>query len=158
MQEIERKFLLTACPEIPAEAEVLRIEQGYLPPDAGGLGEGRLRRIVRADGRTEHVFTVKRGRGLVREEYERDLTEEEFAAQWPDTVDARIRKTRYELRLADGLWVVDVFDDRDLLLAEVELPTVDAPCEPPGWLVPTIDREVTDDPAYTNRALATRQA
>ena len=39
-----------------------------------------------------------------------------------------------------------------LVLAEVELPGEDAPFRLPEWLV--IAREVTDDPAYTNAALA----
>jgi CYTH domain-containing protein len=160
--EIERKYLLSSRPECPTEAEVLRIEQGYLPPptedvpEDEDLREGRLRRCTSADGRVEHVHTVKRGIGLVREEREQTITAERFAAHWPRTVDARLSKTRYELRIGEVLWVVDVFDELDLVLAEAELPTADTPSEPPPWLKPLIVREVTGDPAYTNSSLARR--
>lgn len=41
-----------------------------------------------------------------------------------------------------------------LVLAEVELPEARHPASPPAWLAPFIEREVTDDPRYTNRAIA----
>jgi CYTH domain-containing protein len=36
----------------------------------------------------------------------------------------------------------------------VELPAADSPVEPPEWLAPYIDREVTDEVEYTNLRLA----
>jgi CYTH domain-containing protein len=52
-------------------------------------------------------------------------------------------------------WEIDEFLDRDgLWLAEVELETVDQVVQPPEWLREVIEREVTDDPTYTNYALA----
>jgi adenylate cyclase len=49
---------------------------------------------------------------------------------------------------------IDVFggDLAGLVLAEVELPNEEAAFRLPEWL--TIEREVTDDSAYTNSALA----
>jgi len=41
-----------------------------------------------------------------------------------------------------------------LVLAELELPSVDTPVELPGWLAEVLIREVTDEPWYVNRQLA----
>jgi CYTH domain-containing protein len=61
------------------------------------------------------------------------------------------------VREATGLaWEIDVFEDRPLVLAEVELPSADAEAPPPAWLARHVVREVTDDPAYANSALARR--
>ena len=52
------------------------------------------------------------------------------------------------------VWEIDVFTDRELVLAEVELPAVDAAVAIPAWLTPVLDREVTGDSAYVNAVLA----
>jgi CYTH domain-containing protein len=40
------------------------------------------------------------------------------------------------------------------MLAEVELESPDEAVAIPAWLEPAIDREVTDDDAFSNRSLA----
>ena len=60
------------------------------------------------------------------------------------------RVRRYSIRESDDLiWEVDEFLDRELVLAEVELPTPETSFELPGWLQEVLDREVTDDPEYS---------
>jgi CYTH domain-containing protein len=58
--------------------------------------------------------------------------------------------------MAEGelTWEIDEFLDRDLVLAEVELPGPGTGVPIPGWLQPYMDREVTEDWAYTNFRLA----
>jgi CYTH domain-containing protein len=51
-------------------------------------------------------------------------------------------------------WEVDVFADRDLVLAEVELPAATTPVELPGWLRGSVVREVTGEAEYVNLNLA----
>jgi CYTH domain-containing protein len=52
-------------------------------------------------------------------------------------------------------WEIDEFLDRQgLWLAEIELERVDDHVVPPDWLRQVIEREVTDEPQYTNHALA----
>ena len=58
--EIERQFLVKTLPALPSEYESLR--QGYVAL----LPEIRIRQI----GGTRFTLTVKRGAGLVREEWE----------------------------------------------------------------------------------------
>jgi CYTH domain-containing protein len=52
------------------------------------------------------------------------------------------------------VWEIDEFTDRDLVLAEVELPSEGVVPVPPDWLQPYIVSEVTEDPAYLNITLA----
>jgi len=160
--EIERVFLLRAMPEIPAGARELCIEQGYLPSSVArsdSLLGGRLRRTTRPDGMTVFHHTVKRGSGMIREEQEREISREEFEQHWPRTDLVRIVKTRYEVRVGDLVWQVDAFDrPPGLVLAEIELPSADARILIPEWVIRVLAREVTDESAYTNRALAMRLA
>ena len=159
-QEIERVYLLTSLPELPPQAAAWRIEQGYLPdPPAGSqpgtFYEGRLRRKVSPEGKEAFVHTVKSGKGLVREETERDLEASEFAAQWPQTEGRRICKTRYKVAEGGLVWEIDAFDELPLVMAEVELESADQAVELPAWLAPHVVRELTEDPRYRNFALAT---
>jgi CYTH domain-containing protein len=99
---------------------------------------------------------MKDGVGMVRQEIEREVTPEQFDRNWPRTRGRRLSKTRYRLRDGKALWEIDVFDGDDLAVAEVELPSADARFDIPPWLAPVIVRDVTDDPAYTNAAIAAR--
>ena len=157
--EIERVFLLRAVPDPLPAGEVWRIEQGYLPP-ADGVDptqlEGRLRRVEHADGSVEHVHTLKRGVGLVREEVERTIDAAAFAREWPRTAGRRLSKVRTRIVEGDRTWEVDRFLTLPVVLAECELPAVDAPLEIPAWLAPFIEREVTEEPAFRNSELARR--
>jgi CHAD domain-containing protein/CYTH domain-containing protein len=149
-QEIERKYLLRGLPERVRGAESVEIEQGYLP---GGVVRERLRRAVGPRG-ARWTRTVKVGTGLARAEFEEEVAPSEFTRLWPLTEGARLRKRRY--RVPDGplTWEVDEFLDRPLVLAEVELPAEDTPAEPPEWLAPWIEREVTREPEFSNLRLA----
>jgi len=148
--EIERKYLLRALPERVRGAESIEIEQGYLP---GSTVRERLRRAVGPRG-ARLTRTVKLGTGVLRAEFEEDLSEAEFASLWPITAGARLRKRRY--RVPDGslVWEIDEFLDRALVLAEIELPTADTEIAIPEWLAPSVVREVTDETAFGNLRLA----
>ncbi len=65
-----------------------------------------------------------------------------------------IEKTRYRVRHGDLVWEVDVFhgENEGLVVAEVELPSADAPFLKPPW----VGREVSSDPRYFNSNLLTR--
>lgn len=157
--EIERVWVLRSMPPVPAGAEEWRIDQGYLAGHEGegereGYPEGRVRRIVRPDGSAIFRHTVKRGRGLVREETERSIDAAEFERLWPGTLGRRIEKTRYRIWEGTLLWELDRFHDLPLVMLEVELPSVDAVAELPVWARGLVVREVTEDARYRNAALA----
>lgn len=158
--EIERRFLLDRLPPIPRGAQALRIEQGYLAAAAPGAGApgyeaGRLRRITAADGAMTCWHSIKTGVGAVRTEIERAISPQEFEQHWPRTIGRRLRKTRYRVSDHGLAWEIDDFEQFRLRLAEVELPSADAPATIPPWLAPHIVREVTDVRCYTNANIAT---
>ncbi|MEE8060558.1 MAG: CHAD domain-containing protein [Gemmatimonadales bacterium] len=148
-REIERKYLLKSLPPEAVEAPSVEMSQGYLPGDA--IVE-RIRETKGPDGE-RHVRTIKLGRGVSRIEIEEEMSVELFEAMWPLTEGQRVRKRRYRLADGDLTWEIDQFLDRELVLAEVELASVGTPILP-GWLVPHVIREVTDEAAFTNANLA----
>ncbi len=151
--EIERKFLLHGLPPHAAMAPSLRIEQGWLP---GTVLRERLRRSVAANGSVRHSRTIKLGQPGARIEVEEPVEPSLFYAMWPYTIDARIRKRRHVVVDGALTWEVDVFLDRDLVIAEVELQDTAQSIELPSWLAPFVIREVTHDPAYLNSVMAQR--
>lgn len=148
--EIERKFLLNGLPEAVEGVEYLEIEQGYLP---GERLQERIRR-VRSNGRAQFVRTVKIGAGIQRVQLEEETDEQIFGVLWPLTKGRRVVKRRYLVRSGRFTWEIDVFTDRDLVLAEVELPSVDTKVAIPEWLEAYVVREVTDESEYVNANLA----
>jgi CYTH domain-containing protein len=148
--EIERKHLLRALPPLPPGTETVDVEQGWLP---GERLQERLRR-VRKDGRAEHWRTVKLGRGLTRVEVEEPCDAALFERLWPLTEGLRVTKRRHVVREGGHAFEIDEFQDRDLVLLEVELASADEEVELPGWLAPFVVREVTGEDAYVNRRLA----
>lgn len=149
--EIERKFLLSALPDMPGVRDVLEIDQGYIP---GVRVQERLRRQRHRDGRERYFRTVKLGTGVERLEFEDETDRRTFEHLWVLTEGQRLRKRRHLVPTDDLTWEVDEFTDRELVLAELEIPSADAPIVVPPWLRSVLVREVTDDRAYSNRNLA----
>jgi CYTH domain-containing protein len=149
--EIERRFLLSAAPAVLDEWPITRLEQGYLP---GTRLIERVRRAVHPDGRSEYTRTVKLGSGIERIEVEEGTDEATFTVLWSLTAGRRIVKRRHRVPSGGLLWEVDVFEDRPLVLAEVELPSVETPVALPDWLTSVLVCEVTDDGRFTNAALS----
>ena len=56
--------------------------------------------------------------------------------------------------MENSVWEVDRFLDRELYLAEVEVPEVSYSVEIPKWLAPYVIREVTEELPYEGVALA----
>ena len=150
--EVERKYLLRALPDEARRAAPREIDQGYLP------GERFVERVRRVrDGDVErYLRTVKAGVGARRIEVEEPTTRELFDALWRLTEGRRVRKRRHLVPDGALTWEIDDFADRELVLAEVELPDgADADAVPiPPWLAPYVVRDVTDDAEYANARLA----
>ena len=148
--EIERKYLLHTLPPEAARAPSVLIDQGYVP---GELIRERVRRI--RDGSAErYMRTLKLGTGVARQEFEEETSRPIFEALWVATDGRRLQKRRYFVADGELTWEVDQFTDRDLVLAELEIPAVDHRIVMPPWLAPHVVREVTDEPAYRNARLA----
>jgi len=151
VEEIERKYLLSGAPAMPSPVEVYEIDQGYLP---GVRLLERLRRQQSRNGGVKFFRTVKVGSGVIRLELEDETDERTFAHLWQLTEGRRLRKRRYVVADGEARWEIDEFVDRDLWLAELEIPRADTPIRIPDWLRPVLVREVTTERAYTNRNLA----
>ena len=150
--EIEHKYLLQRLPPATADAPSVEIRQGYLPGEK--LIE-RIRFVRFAEGKEKWFRTVKVGSGVERVELEEEADADLAGAMWLLTEGRRLQKRRYSIRESDDVvWEVDEFLDRALVLAEIELPAPDTKFELPPWLQEVLDREVTDDPEYTNARLA----
>ncbi len=149
--EIERKYLLTRVPPVAAAVPPTLIEQGWLPGNA--LRE-RLRRSTNPDGTVTCWRNVKLGPAQARVEIDEGTSRALFDAMWPLTAAARVRKQRHVVPDAGYAWEIDVFLDRDLVLAEVELSGLDDHPALPEWLTPYVVRDVTGEPAFFNSVLA----
>lgn len=147
--ENERKYLLAGLPPRAAEDEGVEITQGWLP---GARMRERIRR-VRGPSGERYWRALEQGTGGARLEAE-ETTQEVFEALWPLTKDRRVSKRRRRVREGALAWEVDEFTDRDLVLAEVELPARATEVSLPDWLRPLVVREVTDDAAYQDENLA----
>jgi CYTH domain-containing protein len=149
--EIERKYLLNAVPPRLEGAAGIRIAQGWLP---GERLRERLRRSVHPDGRVQWTRTVKVGTGVSRLELEEETPAVLFETLWPLTARERVEKVRHAVPDGALTWEIDVFLDRELVLAEIELPSADTAVSFPAWLAPYVVRDVTGDPAFVNANLA----
>ncbi|HEV7266119.1 MAG TPA: CYTH domain-containing protein [Falsiroseomonas sp.] len=148
--EIERKFLVASDAwRAQVRRPGLAMRQGYLAAGGPGLPSVRIRLAGDAA-----FLTVKGPGGKVRAEFEYEIPYSDGAAMLALSPFAELAKTRWEVDNAGHLWTVDEFHapDRlkDLVLAEVELSSVDADPLLPPWL----GAEVTEDPRYSNAALA----
>lgn len=157
--ETERKYLLDRLPpflrkgEPPAEGVTVsakELRQGYLPGQA--LRE-RLREVRKGETVT-HLRTIKGGSGVQRIEVEEECGAELFEQLWPITEGCRVHKRRYAVPDGALVWVVDEFLDRELVLAEVELPSPDVRPPIPTWMAPHLVRDVTGEAEYVNLNLA----
>ncbi len=148
--EIERKYLLRGRPPIVEGREATELAQGYLP---GTRLIERIRRKRTAAGES-YARTVKLGAGMVRIEVEEACDAAVFETLWSLTEGRRVEKRRYAIEDGELVWEIDEFLDRELWLAEVELPSEDLEVVIPEWLAPYVERDVTDEAAYVNANLA----
>jgi CYTH domain-containing protein len=145
--EVERKWLVQDLPDLSGH-EGKEVIQGYIAIAADGT-EVRLRQT---DGK--FFQTVKSQGGLVRDEIEVDLTQDQFEVLWGTTAGRRLKKTRYTWDWAGKRIEIDVYHEAltGLIVAEVEFPSAEASVRfvPPPWF----GMEVTDDRHYKNATLA----
>ena len=142
MLEIERKYLLKTM-DWKGESiqSATNIKQAYLFEDQ----DKSLRIRVRSE---EAFLTIKMGQGLTRNEYEYAISVEDAEEMIAKANLPCLEKTRYVILHKNNFWEIDVFHGKHngLILAEIELSSVDEEVELPTW----IGEEVTENPAYLN--------
>jgi CYTH domain-containing protein len=147
-KEIEKKFVVKKLPENLESFPKKEIKQGYVSISEDGT-EVRVRQK-----NNKFYHTTKSAGGLVREEIEREISQEEFDTFWAQTEGRRVEKTRYEIPLENDLIAeLDIYHGGLDGLQTVEVEFHGNNIEgftPPDWF----GDDVTENRAYKNANLA----
>ncbi len=147
--EIERKFLLHDDSWRAGIERSDRLAQGYLV-GAQALRSGAARASVRARIAGERAWLNIKSvtPGIARAEFEYPIPLDDARTLLDTLCDGVLEKTRHHVRVDGVLFEIDEFlgDNAGLIVAEVELPAVDAPFPRPAWL----GREVSSLLRYYN--------
>lgn len=147
--EIERKFLLCNDDWRAAVQRSLPMAQAY-------LGGDQVSVRVRISGAEAWLNIKSAVAGPARQEFEYLIPLDDAQALMGLAGGPSIDKTRHLVDYQGWTWEIDEFAGRNrgLVVAEIELPSVDAAFPRPDWL----GVEVTDDRRYYNVALAQQPA
>ncbi len=148
MIEIERKFLVNSNQFEQEATRSYLISQGFLNthPD----------RTVRVRVRDNQGWLTVKGRsdarGISRFEWEKEIPVDEALELMNLCEEGIIQKRRFEVLVGVHFFEVDVFigANEGLVIAEIELATVDETFDKPEWL----GKEVTGDLKYYNSKLS----
>lgn len=142
-KEIERKFLITGDFK-PHAASSIRIKQGYL----SSVPERTVRIRITGDKAYITVKGIGEEGGVSRFELEKEISVSDAEALLKICEENTIDKTRYYIPAGNHTYEVDEFygDNEGLVVAEIELSSVEEPYEKPDWL----GQEVTGDDKYYN--------
>ena len=143
--EIERKFLLRSeswRDEVSRREEIC---QAYL----SNSNQASVR--IRIHGELANINIKSRTLGVQRSEYEYPIPLEEAREMVSSLCNKQIIKTRHYVEYERHTWEIDEFhgDNQGLVVAELELGTVNEHYSSPEWL----GKEVTDEERYYNIAL-----
>lgn len=148
MIETERKFLVKNTSFITDATRHYPIIQGFLNRDPD--------RVVRIRLSGNNSWITVKGRsdatGTTRFEWEKPISQTDAKALLTLCEAGVISKIRYEVPVKNHLFEVDVFkgENEGLILAEIELSSVDEAFEKPLW----IGKEVTGDERFYNACLS----
>ena len=153
--EIERKFLPAGDGWRDAAHAVVPMAQGYLN-DLAIVDSGAMNTSVRVriEGEAAFLNIKSREAGPSRQEFDYAIPVADARALLALCVGGRIDKRRHYVQHAGHLWEVDEFlgDNAGLVVAEIELESVDEAFARPAWL----GAEATHAQRYYNLALASR--
>lgn len=148
MIEIERKFLVTSAAYKKEAYKSYRIVQGFLNTHPERTVRVRLKDNM-------GMLTVKgktSDHGLTRFEWEKEIDRDEALRLLELCEDVKIDKIRYLVQIENHTFEVDEFcnENEGLVIAEVELLTIDEDFIKPNWL----GKEVTGQVKYYNSQLS----
>ncbi|MFB9057180.1 CYTH domain-containing protein [Mariniflexile ostreae] len=148
MIEIERKFLVTSDAFKKEAIKKIRISQGFL--------NTHPERTVRVRLKDDQGYLTVKGKssknGLSRFEWEKEIPKSEAEALLKLCEPTIIDKERYEVKVKNHTFEIDVFfgDNKGLVVAEVELAFENETFEIPEWL----GAEVTGQIKFYNSQLS----
>lgn len=143
--EIERKFLIKELPKL-ATYESAKISQGYISVDP----VIRIRAVE-----NDYFLTVKSKGAMIREEFELQITLDQYNTLYPKIEGKIIEKMRYFIPLSKDLTAeLDIYEKtlEGLLTVEVEFSSTQ---EASSFHIPEwFGKDITFDNRYKNNALA----
>ncbi|HWS77095.1 MAG TPA: CYTH domain-containing protein, partial [Thermomonas sp.] len=135
--EIERKFLPAGDGWRDAAHAVVPMAQGYLN-DLAIVDSGAMNTSVRVriEGEAAFLNIKSREAGPSRQEFDYAIPVADARALLALCVGGRIDKRRHYVQHGGHLWEVDEFlgDNAGLVVAEIELDSVDEAFARPAWL------------------------
>lgn len=150
MLEIERKFLVLSDDFIKEAYAKKRIVQAYL--------NSNPERTVRIRIKEDKAFLTIKGKGnetgTTRLEWEKEIPVPDAEKLIQICEKGVIEKIRYEVKVGNHTYEVDVFAGKNegLLIAEIELGDENESFEKPSWL----GKEVTNNERYYNSYLSVK--
>jgi len=148
--EIERKFIVSHLPADFDSYNHEEIEQWYFV-----LEENIEERICHRWNKYYH--TKKVWHWVVREEYENEITKEEFDSIWPKTEWKRIYKTRYVIPYKNHNIELDIYHRKLewLIVCEIEFKDME---ESKNFVLPKrFWKEITDNENLKNRNIVYKE-
>ena len=149
--EIEYKFLVSMSffESIKETQTPTVIEQAYLLDGKDFHMRVRIEHTLGSPNKKKASLTTKTGKKPSREEYEIDIPLDYAVVLVKNSISI-LRKWRYKIKIKELTWELDYYPDDNLVVAEVEVPTLDYPINMPSWVI----KEVTKDSKYSNTTLA----
>lgn len=145
-QEIERKFLVINEAWRTAVTRTAPMRQGYLASDPS------CSMRVRVSGDEAYLNIKSATLGIARHEFEYPIPVDEARTLLGLFCQGRsLDKVRYYVPNGPDLWEIDVFEGSNdgLIVAEIELASVDQAFERPNW----VGAEISHDTRYYNVCL-----
>ncbi|MDI1307506.1 MAG: CYTH domain-containing protein [bacterium] len=148
MIEIERKFLVKDDSFKRDAFTENHIAQGYL----SSVPERTVRVRIKGKKGFLTIKGISNESGLSRFEWEKEIPVEEAKSLLLLCEKGVIDKTRFEVKLGNHIYEIDVFHGQNdgLIIAEIELGSENETFEKPNWL----SNEVTNDKRYYNSYLS----
>lgn len=147
--EFERKFLLLKKPVLKADV-VARIEQHY-------FGDERIRRKSEEGKEDTFYHTVKKNlRPGVNSEDEKKISRNEYYSLLEKSKSFIIKHRHYYF-IGELKWEVDVFEDMNLVVAEVEYPKEDYKLKIPNFIEDVTIMEVTKYREFSNKSISRKK-
>jgi len=147
--EFERKFLLLKQPVLKADV-VYRVEQHY-------FGDDRIRRTSTEDEDDVFYHTIKKNlRPGVNSENEKIISRSDYY-NLLEKSKSFIIKQRHCYFIGDLKWEVDVFEDINLVVAEVEYPKEDYKIKIPKFIEDVMVMEVTKFREFSNKNISKKK-
>ncbi|KIA87114.1 CYTH domain-containing protein [Flavobacterium sp. AED] len=148
MIEIERKFLVKDDSFKRDAFTENHIAQGYL----SSVPERTVRVRIKGKKGFLTIKGISNESGLSRFEWEKEIPVEEAKNLLLLCEKGVIDKTRFEVKLGNHVYEIDVFHGQNdgLIIAEIELGSENETFEKPNWL----SNEVTNDKHYYNSYLS----